>query len=227
MKRGTKILSVILLVCTLLSIMPLSAMLAFASEASVETPKDATAEIKSELSAFKQGETLTFEDDGYIGIPYEVTVYYDVSNGAAVPGVGGTVAVLYVVNTNTESSTGGDVFYVAFKTIRNGKHGKGRRNVGLSVVLIRKVKNKEFRTNHNKEEDAEENDKTCHTELIAGKVADYHSGRALKLFLFHEAKLFVAVAKKAAEQGGKFIFFFHIIYLPYYLSTRTRGSTRP
>jgi len=102
MKRGTKLLSALLLICTLLGIMPLSAIVAFASELGNEAPKDATVEIQSELSAYKQGETLSYADDGYIGIPYEVTVYYDASKGAAVPGVGGTVAVLYVVNTNTE-----------------------------------------------------------------------------------------------------------------------------
>ncbi|MBQ9115933.1 MAG: hypothetical protein IJY04_02815, partial [Clostridia bacterium] len=58
------------------------------------------------LDAYKQGETQSFTDDGYIGIPYEITVYYDYAGkGAAVPGymtLGATPVVLYVVNANIE-----------------------------------------------------------------------------------------------------------------------------
>lgn len=65
------------------------------------------------LSQYKIGETRNYSDDGTIGIPYGVTVYYDRARGPAVPGYatcGGTPLMIYVINTRigrvgTESDT--------------------------------------------------------------------------------------------------------------------------
>ncbi|MBQ7336814.1 MAG: Ig-like domain-containing protein [Clostridia bacterium] len=58
------------------------------------------------LAAYQVGAVQAFDDDGYIGIPYEITVYYDsVTHGAAVPGYmteGATPVILYVVNAGFE-----------------------------------------------------------------------------------------------------------------------------
>ena len=57
----------------------------------------------TELSAYKQGDKQTVADDGYIGIPVEVTVYYDYATfGAAKAGYNGTPVILYVVNSGAE-----------------------------------------------------------------------------------------------------------------------------
>ncbi|MBR6546610.1 MAG: Ig-like domain-containing protein [Clostridia bacterium] len=55
------------------------------------------------ISQHRIGETLSFSDDGYIGIPYCVTTYYNSKNGPATPGyatLGGTPLMIYVINTN-------------------------------------------------------------------------------------------------------------------------------
>ncbi len=60
-------------------------------------------DIRDGLSAYVQGETVTVSDDGYIGIPVELTVYYDyASHGKVTPGYNGTPIILYVINTVTE-----------------------------------------------------------------------------------------------------------------------------
>jgi hypothetical protein len=62
----------------LLPMLPVTALTAWADTVR-NTATDAMEEIEKsdELSAFKQGETQKYDSDGYIGIPYEVTVYYD------------------------------------------------------------------------------------------------------------------------------------------------------
>ena len=63
-------------------------------------------EASDALAPYKIGETQHFENDGYIGIPYEITLYYDAETyGAATPGyvtLGATPLMLYVVNANVE-----------------------------------------------------------------------------------------------------------------------------
>lgn len=58
------------------------------------------------LLPYLQGKTQYFENDGHIGIPYAVTVYYDQKmHGAARPGfmtLGATPVILYVINANVE-----------------------------------------------------------------------------------------------------------------------------
>jgi len=104
MKAKTRFLAVVLLLCTLSGIMPFSAIVAWAEELSVTEKEDAMEAISGDntLSAYKQGATQTVADDGYIGIPVEVTVYYDYSKGAAKPGYNGTPVILYVVNSGAE-----------------------------------------------------------------------------------------------------------------------------
>lgn len=71
-----------------------------AKEAEADAMTDILAD--SELSRHRIGSTQTVENDGYIGIPVEITVYYDATRGAAKPGYGGTPVILYIVNINEE-----------------------------------------------------------------------------------------------------------------------------
>lgn len=105
MKLRKKILSFLLLICMLLTSLPSAAIAVFAADTKMLTiDEDAMEEIKENtvLSQYKQGDTQSFNDDGYIGIPYEVTVYYDYAGkGPAIPGymtAGATPVILYVVN---------------------------------------------------------------------------------------------------------------------------------
>lgn len=90
----------------LLPILPISSLIAWAE--GVGGTADAMEEIEGDdrLSRSKQGETRRFDDDGYIGIPYEVTVYYDdETHGTARSGyslLGATPVILYVVNADFE-----------------------------------------------------------------------------------------------------------------------------
>lgn len=105
MKKCKRILSVLLLIAMLLPMLPVTALTAFAASVLSE---DAMVKIEadSELTAHKVGETLRESDDGYIGIPYEVSVYYDyATHGKAKAGYmtnGATPMIMYVVNTNVE-----------------------------------------------------------------------------------------------------------------------------
>lgn len=68
-----------------------------------EKTTDATSAIKAEFSDVQIGDTQSVDDDGYIGIPLEITTYYDYeTHGVAMPGYNGTIAVMYVVNTQVE-----------------------------------------------------------------------------------------------------------------------------
>ena len=77
MSTKTRFLAVILLICTMCSFIPMSAIAIWAEELAVTEKEDAMQKIESdtELSAYKQGATHTVANDGYIGIPEEVTVY--------------------------------------------------------------------------------------------------------------------------------------------------------
>ena len=92
-----KSISLILVVCMLISTFTNINVLA-----SYDTNETMTA-INDELSGYKKGDTITLSDDGYIGIPVDVSVYYDFERfGKAVPDYNKTAVVLYVVNTNTK-----------------------------------------------------------------------------------------------------------------------------
>ncbi len=58
--------------------------------------------LKKNLSDFVICDTVHIPDDGYIGIPLEVTLLFDKKNGGIVPGIGGTPIILYVINANIE-----------------------------------------------------------------------------------------------------------------------------
>ncbi len=108
MKKRTRLLALLLMLSMLLPILPMTSLIAWANEiASNSGEADAMEAIKNDavISACAQGETQAFENDGYIGIPYEVTVYYDsATHGNAKAGfmtLGATPVIVYVVNTNT------------------------------------------------------------------------------------------------------------------------------
>ncbi len=93
-----KIFSLILMLAVLSCVIFISATASTEKEdAMIAIEADAT------LSAFKQGETISLATDGYIGIPVEITVYYD-GTSAATPGpqLDSTPVVLYVVNAELE-----------------------------------------------------------------------------------------------------------------------------
>ena len=87
------VLSVVL-ICT--------ALVIYACAAGGGETVDAMVEIESELSSYKVGDTVSVADDGYIGIPVEVSTYYDTAKGVTKPGYNGTPLIVYVVNTNIE-----------------------------------------------------------------------------------------------------------------------------
>lgn len=63
---------------------------------------DAMPAIEKKLKSFRQGETLKLENDGRIGIPVELSIFYDARKGPVTPGDGGTPIVLYVVNSQAQ-----------------------------------------------------------------------------------------------------------------------------
>jgi len=64
---------------------------------------DASAAIKEKFAEKQIGNTVAQSNDGYIGIPVEVTTFYDYgTHGKAKTGYNGTPLVIYVVNTKTE-----------------------------------------------------------------------------------------------------------------------------
>ena len=87
----------------------------------VEGKEDAFVAIKSELEAYQHSDTFTVENDGYIGIPVDITIYNDPTTTyePSTPDTmqypyettepnynsatkGGKPVALYVINTNTE-----------------------------------------------------------------------------------------------------------------------------
>ena len=99
-KRNLRILitaiSVLILLISVLAV----TVLATQSEAK----EDATVKIKEAFNAnYLVGSTQTVNNDGYIGIPVEITTYYDAAtHGASKAGYNGTPLIIYVVNTNVE-----------------------------------------------------------------------------------------------------------------------------
>ena len=106
MKLRTRMIAFLLLLCTLVTMLPITALSAFAD--GEPEKEDAMEKIEADeaLKTYKQGETLSFDDDGYIGVPYKVTVYFDSAKGAAKPGYmttdKATPVILYVVNADFE-----------------------------------------------------------------------------------------------------------------------------
>lgn len=101
MFKRKRITAFLLLVCMLLSVIPFTGIIALASGTVERT--DAMTEIEASLSSYKQGETQSVADDGYIGILVEVSVYFDTSNEIITgSGIDATPVVVYVVNTCIE-----------------------------------------------------------------------------------------------------------------------------
>ena len=98
-----RLIAVLLLVCTLITLLPASAIAAFAAEIMQGAEKpDAMEAIESGFSDKKIGETQNIANDGYIGIPVELSIYYDKTKGSVKSGYGGTPIIIYVVNTTVE-----------------------------------------------------------------------------------------------------------------------------
>ncbi len=99
MKLKNRIIAIILVLTNLFAVMPLAA---FASVVGEE--EDAMEDInKSEIiKDFKiDSEPQLVADDGYIGIPVEITVFYN-GDKPATPGYNGTPIIMYLVNTKAE-----------------------------------------------------------------------------------------------------------------------------
>ena len=88
-----KIMFAVMAICLLLSLIPLAAAAA--------APSDAMPAINAAHLDKRQG-TQTLENDGYIGIPVELSLYFDTQNHTVKSGYGGTPVILYVVNANFE-----------------------------------------------------------------------------------------------------------------------------
>lgn len=96
-KRRTKLLAILLCFAALISALVVTV---FADNGSGE---DAMPAIKGAFADKQVGETKRLDKDGYIGIPVEITTYYDyATHGAAKTGYNGTLAIMYFVNTNIE-----------------------------------------------------------------------------------------------------------------------------
>lgn len=63
-----------------------------------ETREDAMVEIEKALSDYRLGEVQSLTSDGYIGIPAEISIYFDKKNSFK-DGYSGTPIILYAVNT--------------------------------------------------------------------------------------------------------------------------------
>ena len=106
MKKARRFFSWLLLIAMLLPMLPTTALTVFANESTQKEDAMETIKADKTLNTYLVGETQHFDNDGYIGIPYEVTVYYDKeTHGKATPGyvtLGATPVIVYVVNANFE-----------------------------------------------------------------------------------------------------------------------------
>ena len=97
-----RIISLLLIFCMVFSLLPLGVLKADATQEDEQVKEDAMDSIKSDLNEFKLGQTQTIADDGYIGIPVEISIYFDSANYTVRSGYGGTPVIIYVVNTYAE-----------------------------------------------------------------------------------------------------------------------------
>ncbi len=94
----------------------------------------AMVDINSQLAQHKVSSTMYLEDDGYIGIPVQASVYY--SGASARDGIGGTPIITYVVNTNTDRvGTESDVSIITSMLER-----------GYAVVVVDYMNNEKAKT---------------------------------------------------------------------------------
>ena len=102
MKLKHRIITSILLVFLLISMIPTAAFAdgsAAAVSGNTRQGVDAMTEIESALSSKKRGSTVRVANDGYIGIPVEVSVYHAGGSVKAGYDLDATPIVIYVVNT--------------------------------------------------------------------------------------------------------------------------------
>ncbi len=95
-KQTQRLFFLVLLLCLLVA-----ALAVFSgAETSIER-KGSMIEIENSYSEYRLGAVQRIANDGYIGIPVQLSVYYD-SENRVTSGIGGTPLILYVVNTATE-----------------------------------------------------------------------------------------------------------------------------
>ncbi len=100
MKKRKKTIMLIVLALTVALIS--TALIIYACASSGDKATDAMNDIEANLASYKIGDTVSVENDGYIGIPVEISTFYDISKGASKPGYNGTPLIIYVVNSNVE-----------------------------------------------------------------------------------------------------------------------------
>ena len=97
MKSTSKKLIFIVLAVTLLILATSFTLVSFASGES-----DAMADVEASLADYKITDTVFVEDDGYIGIPVKVSIFFDKVDYSVKTGYNGTPVIIYVVNTKAE-----------------------------------------------------------------------------------------------------------------------------
>jgi len=81
-----RFLSWVLLLCTLVTLIPVGAIGSFAESAVTDAMTDIEKEFGSEAETnYQIGETITVDDNGYVG-SLELTVYFDKANHVAKTG---------------------------------------------------------------------------------------------------------------------------------------------
>ena len=95
--KKRSLLIIVLSLCLILTVVTVSIFASSEGEA-----VDAMTEIEANLSEYKMGETFCISDDGYLGIPMEISVYFDSENNTPVSGYTSTPVIIYVVNTQME-----------------------------------------------------------------------------------------------------------------------------
>ncbi|MCK9479478.1 MAG: Ig-like domain-containing protein [Firmicutes bacterium] len=100
MSKRFKATTSIMLACAMMCI-AMSSVPVFAAGGATDGGTDMNA-IETAFSAYKIGETKQISDDGYIGVPVELSVFYDTAKGAVATGYNSTKVALYVVDTAME-----------------------------------------------------------------------------------------------------------------------------
>ena len=95
-KQTQRLFFLVLLLCLLVA-----ALAVFSGAETTLEKKGSMIEIENVFSEHRLGAVQRIENDGYIGIPVQLSVYYD-SENRVTSGIGGTPLILYVVNTATE-----------------------------------------------------------------------------------------------------------------------------
>jgi len=84
MSKRFKATTSIMLACAMMCI-AMSSVPVFAAGGATDGGTDMNA-IETAFSAYKIGETKQISDDGYIGVPVELSVFYDTAKGAVATG---------------------------------------------------------------------------------------------------------------------------------------------